>query len=316
LVIVFFLVRSFPLENGFSDMLLTLQAAGRSFLHGRSPYAPQLIPGPYWQRCCYWPGLWLSFLPAVVLNVDPRFLGAIYMVAFALMVWRGTGTQNRLLESWFLALYLLNPWALLRHDVYLPAYLFSWGGFFLALRQGRELAAARWFGWGLSMHPFSWALLPVWLAWVAKRQSLRTAWRNLLQALLIAAVVILPFLAWDPQGFFQGAVLYWVGKRAVAISHFGLVSWLYPWPGLLTALSLAFIGAGTWAAWKGTGSLDSLFRWLTITLGLALLASYHIEHYYYFVPLMLLLFHEIVLLEGENSIDQRFGSIRRVTQDT
>ena len=290
-----FTVLSFPFDHGLSDMFITLEAAGRSFLQGHSPYEPQQVLGG--GRCCYMPGLWLSYLPAVFLNIDPRFLGAGFSVAFALLVSGGMKSQNRLLGSWFLGLFLLNPWSLLRNEVYLPAYLLTWSAFFWALRRGQGAFAARWYGWGLATHPFHWALLPIWLAWMARHDGFEEALRNLGRALTVAALVILPFLAWDPSGFFQGAILFWVGQRALGVSHFGLVSWLGNWPGLLSALAIFFLGMGAGAVWKGKGALDSLFRWSAAALGLALLCSYHIEHYYYFVPLALILFHEIILAE-------------------
>jgi len=121
----------------------------------------------------------------------------------------------------------------------------------------------------------------------------------------VAALVILPFVLWDPQGFYEGAILNWVGKRAVAVSHFGLAAWLGAWPGLMTALVVVFLGVGTWAVWRGPGSLGSLFRWLAASLGMALLASYHIEHYYYFVPLALVLLNEILVLDPELGVQQK-----------
>jgi uncharacterized membrane protein len=246
----------------------------------------------------------------VALKVDPRFFEALYTLAFAFMVWRGMRPQDRPLGSWFLVLFLLNPWSLLRHEGYLYAYLLSWGAFFLALRRGHSQVAARCFGWGLSAHPFSWALLPAWVTWNAKRRGWGNACQEFLQAMGVAALIILPFLLWDPTGFFQGAVLHWVGRNGIAVSHFGLAAWLAPWPGLLSALAFAFLRAGAWAAWRGTGSLESLFRWLALSLVLALLASYHIEHYYYFVPLALVLFHEIAVLRRTESEDRNFESLQ------
>ena len=309
LALVPFSVRSFPFENGFSDIFLDIEAAGRSLLHGRSPYELQLSLGPE-RRCNYLPGLWLSFLPAVAVNLDPRFLAALYGAAFAFVVWRGMGAPHRALATWFLVLFLLNPWALLRQDTYIPAYLLGWGFFFLALRRGRDSWAAWCYGLGLSMHPFHWALLPVWLAWLFRRGGRGEAGKRLLQALGVAAVLILPFIAWDSRGFLEGAVFHFMEKKVAVISHFGLVVWLGAWPGWLAVLALVFLGVGAWGAWRGAATLESLFRWLSLSLGVALLSSYHVEHYYYFVPLALLLFHEITLREGEGIVDPKMKKLR------
>ncbi len=295
LILAHFSISRFPLLGGFSNMILAMEAWGKTFLHGDSPYGAQ-VHSEQLMQCCYLPGLWLSFLPAVVLHMDLRFLTVIYTLLFVLMVWLSMRPQDRPLGSWFLVLFLLNPWTLARQEVYFSAYLLSWAAFFLALSRGRQTAAACCFGWGLSVHPFSWILLPVWAAWNIRCRGWRDARKDLLRAAGVAALVVLPFLLWDPQGFFQGAVLTWLGGNPIAVSHFGLATWLAPWPGLLKVLALIFLGTGVWGVWQGKDSLDSLFRWLTVSLGLVLLASYHIEHYYYFVPLALLLLHETALL--------------------
>ena len=88
-------------------------------------------------------------------------------------------------------------------------------------------------------------------------------------------------------------------KGAVNQSHFGLVVWLADRPVWLALLALVFLGTGAVAVGRGKGTLDSLFRWLAFSLSLALLSSYHIEHYYYLVPLILALFHQITVLDPE-----------------
>ncbi len=297
--LVCFSIKTFPLFGGYSDMLLNMEAGGRALLHGVSPYALQTFQGEPIQ-CCYPPGLWLAFLPAVALNFDPRFLEFFYTLIFALLVWLSLGPKERPLGSWFLVLFLLNPWTLLRQEGYLYAYLVSWGAFFLALNRNHRVGAVVCFGWGLSAHPFSWALLPVWAVWNARRRGWRDAGRDTMGAVGVAALIVLPFLFWSPENFFHGALLHWVGTGAVTVSHVGLVVWLSRWPDLLIILAVAFLSMGVWAVGRGTGSTDSLYRWLAFSLTLALFASYHIEHYYYFVPLAFLLFHETVLLRKED----------------
>ena len=301
--LAFFSVHSFSLAGGYSNMLPMIEVWGRTLLHGHSPYGLKAIPGQQ-TDCCYLPGLWLAFLPAAAFNIDSRFIEAIYTLFFAGVVWLALRPRDRPLGSWFLVLFLLNPWSLLRQEDYFSPYLLSWACFFLALRRGRANLAAGCFGWGLSAHLFSWALLPVWVAWTAKRRGWGGAARELLWAVGAAALVILPFVIWDPLGFFKTALLVWVEMTpAIGVSHFGLAAWMASWHKLLAVLAFVFMGTGTWAAWRGSGSLDSLFRWLAFSLGLVFLASYHIEHYYYFVPLALLLFHEIALLGRDGTVE-------------
>jgi hypothetical protein len=279
-------------------MLLMMEAWGRTFLHGDSPYGLVNIAGEQTQ-CCYFPGLWLSFLPAVVFNIDPRFLETFYTLIFAGMVWLSMRPQDRPLGSWFLVLFLLNPWALSRQEVYFSAYLLFWAVFYWSLCLNRWRAAAGWYGLGLSAHPFSWVLLPVWVAWNVRGRGWKAAGQELLQALGVGALIIFPFLIWDPRGFFEGTVVHWAGNQNFAVSHFGLAVWMTHWPGLLRILALIFLGLAVWAVGRGRGSLDSLFRWLALLMGLELLISYHIEHYYYFVPLAFVFFHEIALLRRD-----------------
>lgn len=294
-------VKSFPLDHGFSDVLLSVQQSCRDLLHGISPYGLEgerkWIGGSN-----YFPGLWLSYLPAIALNLDPRYMGSLYMAGFALLVWRGMEAPNRNSAAWFITLFLLNPWALFHCDTYIPAYLFSWGLFFFSLCRKKDRLVPVWFGLGLSMHLFSWALTPLWVVWMKKRQGFQGALNSLFVAVVIAALVLLPFVFWNPGGFYQGTLHYFfINPFSTAVAHFGFGVWLGQWRGVLMALAVLFLGLGVWGAALEKASLESLFRWLAVSLGLGFLASYHVQPYFYFVPLAFLLLHEAVLLGNEKN---------------
>jgi hypothetical protein len=290
----FFWAGIFPAEYGHSDILLSIKAANHSLLAGRSPYEIQTI---YCSniRCSYLPGLWLLFLPAEYFQFNPNILSSFFTLIFIGLMWQVGKGHGRPYAYWLSTLIVLDPWWILRQDSYISVYLALWALFALCLLKEKPFLAALCFGFGLAMHPFSWALLPVWLAWVLKRYELRQTLFFLGSAMAVATLFLLPFFAIDPNGFVQANITHWSGEAAFSSTGFSLISWFRPPAILLTALSVFFIGLGAWLTYRRKAAIDSLYYGMAFSLGLALLSSYHIEHYYYLVPILFLIFREIIL---------------------
>jgi hypothetical protein len=73
---------SFPLNPGRSDMFEYIVYAGTYFLKWINPYSLyHLAAIPPFKQFTYLPGLWLSYLPAVVLTFDPRFINIAGVLA-------------------------------------------------------------------------------------------------------------------------------------------------------------------------------------------------------------------------------------------
>jgi hypothetical protein len=265
----------------FSDMLPLIQSAGRLLMAGQSPYSEvTLFPGEI-IRTTYLPGLWLSYLPAVALGLDPRWLNCFFLAAFAYFFYQGAAEKRRPWAAALLVLFFANPWLTLRHEIYLPAVLWILAFVFWAQARAHPwleaagvglLAASSQLGW-----PFAW----IWLGW----RLLSAERRTVAAAALVFAALVLPFALWDGPGMAAGIFGHW--KGLVEVSHFNLYSWM-PWPEALGAFqALSLLGCALWA-WRK----PALGVWPAALLATSLffLGLFHVSHYFYFISLALLLF--------------------------
>ena len=212
---------SFPLNIQRSDMLPLLTAANRLLLHGETPYRLYTFPSES-VSLSYLPGTLLAFLPASLLHVDPRLLNCVYVTLLAGMLYRASAVQHRYAVAALLALWLLSPYLLYRHELYTEPHWLALIAFLLLLSRGRLTLAAVVFGIGISLSQFSWILLPFYLLHGLQRFGWRQAVRAAILAVLTAALITLPFVLWSPHAFAVGVLSHWqtqsVAARPVNVS--------------------------------------------------------------------------------------------------
>ncbi len=77
-------INTIPLDSKIADMLPLIESAGRAFLQGYYPYQTYYVPHPL--PLTFWPGLWMPFLPAIILNFDFRLIGLIVWVIISIIL--------------------------------------------------------------------------------------------------------------------------------------------------------------------------------------------------------------------------------------
>jgi hypothetical protein len=203
-------IKYLPLEPTRGDMLPLVQQALGNFFQGASPYTTYRMP---WELpLTYLPLTWLAYAPAYLIGIDLRWtnllaelglLGAVLFLARA-----GRGAERRVAPHYALLLWawiFLSP-TIVHWDMVTSApigwVVLAWT---LALAAaGPPFAAALAAGIAAATTPLIAVVLPLLaLNW----------WRGyrlvgLLRfggvTVLVAATLLLPWLAWSPDAFLEG----------------------------------------------------------------------------------------------------------------
>jgi hypothetical protein len=228
------------------DAFREMQVATGALAHGMNPYGPTvpvLIPvsdhsaylSP--EHFGYGPGILLLGLPGRLIG-DVRLSQAAIWVAIAVVIAFMARRQSITVAVGSIALVLLSPFGV---DLAEHAYNDATGVLFLLLWFVGRQRHSRWgrlaLGIALTTKPTILAALLVMLVWS------RSARRDILWGLGIAAAIVLPFALWDGIGnFLHSTVELWLGpvflvNRADAIT-LGALGHTYGLPYLPSAVIL------------------------------------------------------------------------------
>ena len=286
---------SFPLDLRRSDMLPLIAAAGRAVHNGVNPYHLYTFSTET-VFLTYLPGTFLAYLPATLLHLDLRLTNLFCLSLLALLLARAVAPAHRRQLTALLAIWLVSPYLLYRHEIYTPPHWLVLVAALLLLQQRRLVASAIFFGLGIAMSQFSWILFPFVLLHIFDLGGAGRRIRPTLTytgiALLAASVVILPFYLWSPHAFTFGVLSHWqqqtISARPVNFSFWlaTLLSSRALQPAqaiLLSALLLAC------AARHACRTFTGLMRALAIALTAFLLLNILVWGYFFLLLELLLL---------------------------
>ncbi len=285
-------IRHYPLHPQRSDMLLLIEEALTRFLGGLDPYTSyarlQEVP------LTYLPGLWLSFLPGRLVGLDPRWTQYAALLLTAVVLYRMTRPAQRGRTAPLLALFVMTPYLVYRHELYAAVQWLSLALTFWALAARRPLAAGLAFGWSLSCSLFSWALAPLIAVGVMRRCAVGRARAMGAVSFGVAALIVAPFLIGSPR-FVDCVIGYWSDKAD--FSGFNLGYWLLPLIGLtgLRAIQLGAIIGFTAAAWIRRPDVPALAAFAAGLLFVFCLFNSVVWVYFY--PMVVVLLLAAVCLE-------------------
>ncbi len=217
-------IASFPLAVQRSDMLPLLAAAGRSLLDGTNPYHLYTFPSET-VFLSYLPGTLLAYLPAVLLHVDLRCINLLCGLALAVLLYRAASPAHRFQVTALIAVWLLSPYLLYRHEIYTAPHWLALTASLLLLARRRLFASAVCFGISIALSQFSWVLFPFYLLYLVQRHGRTPATRSAAVALLTAAIIVVPFLLRAPHAFLFGVLSHWQ-HQAVSARPINLSYWL------------------------------------------------------------------------------------------
>lgn len=286
-------LHSFPLDVRRSDMLPLLAAAGRALHLGIDPYRLYTFPTET-VLLTYLPGTLLAYLPATLLHLDLRLTNLVCLTLLVLLVARAAVPAHSRQLTALLAIWLLSPYLVYRHEIYTPPHWLALVAALLLLHRGRLVASAVVFGLSIALSQFSWILFPFVLLHMWERRRTRHTLLYAALALLTAGILVLPFVAWSPHDFLFGVLSHWqqqtVSTRPVNLS-FWLATMLSPRalePAQLLALFGMFLVS---IARHSCRSFTGLLRVLSLALAGFILLNILIWGYFFLLlELLLLLF--------------------------
>lgn len=292
---------SFPNSVGRSDMLPILSEAGKVLLGGHDPYRFYVFPI---ERVflTYLPGTLFAFIPAVWLHLDLRFLNILYVVVLGVLIYRAAADRYRREVAGLLGLFLLSPYVLYRHEIYTQPHWLSIVACLLLAQRRRFLWAAAIFGVSAALSQFSWILFPFFLLFIFRQKGYRCAALSGVIALLVAAAISGPFIAWSPHDFFYGVLSHWqnmpVNARPVNFSY-----WMGSLVGARHLQGVQFVMlAGLFlycVVTRSCRTLTQCLRWMAISLVAFIMLNILVWGYFF-------LLLEVILLLYVMSVNEWF----------
>ncbi len=287
---------NFPLHQERSDMLLLIKAASERFLNGANPYIEYNIFNPV--MLTYLPGMWLSYLPAVVLGMDIRYMNLILLVASAVVFISNTEKRSRIRQSVFAAIFFLNPWLIFRHEIYLPVFIFQMVLLYQLYLSKKIIPSMVVFAWALASYQFSWILFPLYLALLRSRYGIRAASKAALIGAAGFLLLVVPFLAASPEEFYKGVFGTW--RDVYQIETINLSYWII----MLTTtkyikiVEVALLIIFYVAMIRKVKHAESFFKYATWVTVLFILTGQLIWHYFFIMPAIHMLFFARESLSG------------------
>lgn len=211
------------------DMLALVESAQDRFVEGHNPYALYSMQLGSELPLTYFPGLWLGYGAPRLLGLDLRFMGTLAELGlFALLARlarRIEGERRAWAESLvfcFAAIWLFSPsvqWNAIYAE---PTLWWALLGVLLALAfSGRLGPAALALGYAVATRHFAIVLAPFVLLYFVRARGLRGALPYVATSMVIAVLLLTPFVAADPELFWFGT-FRWL--REYGPAH---IDWFY-----------------------------------------------------------------------------------------
>lgn len=192
----------FPLTAWRSDMLLAITNALNNFLQGVNPYL-KTIPGigipPYL------PVTTLSFLPAVIYKLDPRIIGIFYTVITLLLIQQKFKYFNNL-DQITLLIVFINPYWLMRHDLYFQFFILELVIIFLYFKHFNLIIQSVFLGIFITTLQFAWILYPFIL--LASSNNIINLTKRIIISLLTGSLIIIYYVGNSWQSFINATFLH------------------------------------------------------------------------------------------------------------
>ena len=297
------MISTYPIDYRSADMLPIIKSAITAFLSGDNPYQVYNLPGPV--PLGYFPLLWMSYIPAVVLRLDLRIVGLIICTAIFFVFWNesrrlkgtiGSKPLEALLAFFLGIVFFLSPYLIFFTATGHPYPYWLFLTFFLYFLQNDRLTlAAVFLGLAISTRQPATILVPFFLIYLFKNFPRRECFRCLLLLILSSAFLVLPFLLADPKAFLLNPFHYvqpeWSGSRAAILGSVGLTNIFYylgisRFLPLVQAVALILF---SWLALFKVRDKVSLFVYSGLAVFLYNSFLFYIPSHYFYIPALIIL---------------------------
>lgn len=174
----------FPLVTARSDMFSAIILSLNQFTQGLNPYVKVLenVGTPP-----YLPLTILSFYPAIIMKCDPRIIALLYLaITLTLVIFKFNRLNN--LSQITICLILINPYWLMRHDLYFQLFLLEITIIMLYFENFTEIIRIIFLGLFITTLQFAWILYPFILLSFSRNTAQLI--RQAVASLLIAGLIV------------------------------------------------------------------------------------------------------------------------------
>ncbi|MFC6646810.1 hypothetical protein ACFQBQ_14720 [Granulicella cerasi] len=217
-------IKSFPLAIERSDMFAMIQAACTELLHGHYPYHWYYWPTEH-VFSPYLPAVYLAYLPAVVLKIDPRWMSLFYLLLIAVVAYWAARPESKRVVTSVLAVFLVGNYLIYRHDLYLQPYWLVFTLLAIFICRGDLLWAAVALGVALNFSQLTLAIFPFLLLHAWQKESLKKAVQTTLVFVATAVIILGPFLWKHTHEVYFGIIgnyynfMHTVDARPMNLAH-------------------------------------------------------------------------------------------------
>lgn len=281
-------IQWFPLHPGRSDMLPLIEAAGKRFLAGASPYTVYSLPHSV--PLTYLPGMWFAYLPAVTLGFDLRLVHLFAILCTVFLLYAGTAQDRREIAASFCGLFLLIPYLLYRHEIYLGILWFALSLVYFFENRNSPIWAGFCLGLAASVSQLAWVLVPLLFLTMYRRSGWKIAMLGLIVCGAVLSCMVLPFVIQSPQGFYEGIFGHWKDTFNATTLNFSYFTASIFTPQSLKYFQIVLIAAICWIAGRNALLPHRTYEFMTYALLFFVLLNPVIWVYFYLTLFVLMTF--------------------------
>ncbi|OGS21270.1 MAG: hypothetical protein A2252_08370 [Elusimicrobia bacterium RIFOXYA2_FULL_39_19] len=208
-------IASFPITAKRSDLLPILKEAGRAILSGQNPYKYYLLDNGILTQNVRFPGLMISYIPAVYFNFDLRFItlffeSFIFLILAYLIIKFKAATKIFPYELLLvlIAFFLLPYWHF-RHELYEAPFWMLLTVVIFALYRNFFWMSAIVLGLLISMHQWGILFAPYLAIYQYKTTNLKKTILMIFVSSIIAITVFLLIPGFNVKDFFEHTIVFY-----------------------------------------------------------------------------------------------------------
>lgn len=298
-----------PISAKLADLMPIVVDQGKAFLAGQSIYQYFPLDNGVATQAVRQPGVMLSYLPAVALNIDARVMSLIYQLGGGLLLleiaypkFKKIVIGKKLYITLIaLAVFLILPYRAARTDLYDPPYWFLLIASLWALVRQKNLLWAVLNGLAISTQIWSWIMLPFFLLYLFKQKiGIKKILLLSFTTLIIGAGILAVFILPNPGAYYEHVFGFYDKSMANVNGYPAMTVFLTP---VVYALGLAkilrFIQFG-FCAITGLYALFKLKRIKSLIFCLCLVTFFFIQFniiswtYMYLIIIYLIVFYTLL----------------------
>ncbi|WFB35661.1 hypothetical protein P3T73_16035 [Kiritimatiellota bacterium B12222] len=263
----------YPVAAEYGDMLPLIQLAGERFLDGGFPYTEYQLPWPL--PLTFFPGLWMSYLPALSLGLDPRWVGLGCTLGCGMLLFKLS--QTRLSLGVLLVFALLPVFTFFTVNGHTPPFWLMLCGFGFCSLRAMPLRAAACLGLALASRQTALILFPFAVLGWWRAYGLRGSLKPVLVTVGIVAVFCLPFFLIDADAFLLEPIRHYkelaqayqqgAGDPSHLLDTFGFanIAYVTGTTGWLSWMRLGVWGLGLLGCLTFAKTPADHLRWMAVT---------------------------------------------------